>query len=212
VSYRAQLVIGTIIAILLFLVLPALGDAAANFYMDQTCMPDNSVTLAFSWDGGASGMRQQWVDVSATDTWAVGSFTGAGPFAEGVQAYNWPGYKSGTSFYVRFNQQTSSGSWDATRTYRFTVKGCGAAASNAPAASGTPNANTQAVTPGQGSASSKDPKAFLGSYNPGLDFCDYAKCVENFWMGGGTLVMCKDGYYSLSGGKPGSCSSHGGNS
>jgi hypothetical protein len=197
---------------LLFFVFPALGDAAANFYMDQTCMPDNSVTLAFSWDGGSSGVRQQWVDVSAKDTWAAGSFTGAGPFAEGVQAYNWPGYKSGTTFYVRFNQQTASGSWDPTRTYRFTVKACGAGAGTSSAPAAGPTQTTQPVTAGAGSASTKDPKNFLGSYNPGLDFCDYAKCVENFFNGGGSLVQCKDGYYSLSGGKPGSCSGHGGNS
>jgi len=216
VSYRTLLALAAVVAALLLLMLPGLSDASANFYMDQNCQADNSVTLAFSWDGGSSGVKQQWVDVSTTDTWKTGSFTGAGPFSADVQSFNWPGYKPGNTYYVRFNQQTASGTWDATKTYKFTVKSCTGGTSSpgaAPVGSGTPAANnTQPVTPGQGSASTRDPRQFIGLSNPGLDFCNYAKCVDNFWNGGGTLVMCKDGYFSLSGGKPGSCSDHGGNS
>jgi hypothetical protein len=43
-------------------------------------------------------------------------------------------------------------------------------------------------------------------------FCDTHACIENFDNGGGYIVQCNDGMWSHSGGLPGACSYHGGES
>jgi hypothetical protein len=48
-------------------------------------------------------------------------------------------------------------------------------------------------------------------YSPVLDFCSYFSCISNFGNGAGYVVQCNDGVFSKSGGRPGSCSGHGGN-
>lgn len=48
-------------------------------------------------------------------------------------------------------------------------------------------------------------------YNPPSDFCSYFDCIQSFWNGSGYVMECKDAMYSLSGGRSGSCSHHGGN-
>jgi hypothetical protein len=40
--------------------------------------------------------------------------------------------------------------------------------------------------------------------------CTYFKCISNFDKGTGFMIECADGTYSMSGGKSGSCSTHGG--
>jgi hypothetical protein len=40
--------------------------------------------------------------------------------------------------------------------------------------------------------------------------CTYFKCISNFASGTGYMIQCVDGTYSMSGGKTGSCSTHGG--
>lgn len=49
--------------------------------------------------------------------------------------------------------------------------------------------------------------------DPPANFCDIGafSCINNFWNGGGYVIECKDGMYSKSGGRSGSCSYHGGN-
>ncbi|HKT02954.1 MAG TPA: hypothetical protein VJT31_25765, partial [Rugosimonospora sp.] len=42
------------------------------------------------------------------------------------------------------------------------------------------------------------------------DVCSYFDCIDNFWNGKGYLEECKDGRYSMSGGRSGACSYHGG--
>jgi hypothetical protein len=46
--------------------------------------------------------------------------------------------------------------------------------------------------------------------NPASGICNYFPCVADFWNGGGYLEVCNDGVYSLTGGRPGACSQHGG--
>ena len=46
--------------------------------------------------------------------------------------------------------------------------------------------------------------------NPLSNFCDYFNCIASFWNGTGYVLQCVDGTYSLSGGRTGACSSHGG--
>lgn len=47
-------------------------------------------------------------------------------------------------------------------------------------------------------------------YSPAGSVCDYFSCINNFGNGAGYMVECNDGMYSMSGGKRGACSYHGG--
>jgi hypothetical protein len=46
---------------------------------------------------------------------------------------------------------------------------------------------------------------------PPSTFCTYFNCIASFWNGVGYVMQCRDLTFSLSGGRSGSCSSHGGN-
>ncbi|HEV3231040.1 MAG TPA: hypothetical protein VG245_02170 [Candidatus Dormibacteraeota bacterium] len=47
---------------------------------------------------------------------------------------------------------------------------------------------------------------------PPADICNYLSCIPNFWKStNGYVEQCVDGMFSHSGGRSGSCSSHGGN-
>lgn len=46
--------------------------------------------------------------------------------------------------------------------------------------------------------------------SPAADVCNYFNCIANFGNGVGYMVQCNDGTYSMSGGRRGACSSHGG--
>jgi hypothetical protein len=47
-------------------------------------------------------------------------------------------------------------------------------------------------------------------YNPPADVCSYFDCIANFPNGKGYMVECRDGTYSMSGGRQGACSYHDG--
>jgi hypothetical protein len=48
--------------------------------------------------------------------------------------------------------------------------------------------------------------------SPPSNFCGYFNCIPSFWQSTkGYVEECQDGAYSHSGGRSGSCSSHGGN-
>jgi hypothetical protein len=48
--------------------------------------------------------------------------------------------------------------------------------------------------------------------SPPSNFCSYFNCIPSFWQSTkGYVEECQDGTYSHSGGRSGSCSSHGGN-
>ena len=47
-------------------------------------------------------------------------------------------------------------------------------------------------------------------YSPAGDVCSYFDCIGNFDNGVGYMVECNDGMYSMSGGRSGACSHHGG--
>jgi hypothetical protein len=47
--------------------------------------------------------------------------------------------------------------------------------------------------------------------SPDGDTCTYFDCIASFWDGKGYMEQCDDGTVSMSGGRSGSCSSHGGN-
>lgn len=46
--------------------------------------------------------------------------------------------------------------------------------------------------------------------SPDSDVCSYFNCIDNFSNGVGYMVECHDGMYSMSGGRRGACSDHGG--
>jgi hypothetical protein len=100
-------------------------QAAASLYLQQRCEPDGSVSLAFVWEGNDRQARQQWVDVSSTTDWQPGTFQAAGPLAGNVDVFIWPGWRPGTLYYARVNQQLSDGTWDPSITYRVDVQTCG---------------------------------------------------------------------------------------
>jgi len=47
-------------------------------------------------------------------------------------------------------------------------------------------------------------------YNPQPDVCTYFNCIASFSNGTGYVVECADATYSMSGGRRGACSDHGG--
>jgi hypothetical protein len=47
-------------------------------------------------------------------------------------------------------------------------------------------------------------------FHPPADVCDYFNCIANFSNGVGYMEQCQDGMYSMSGGRQGACSHHGG--
>lgn len=47
-------------------------------------------------------------------------------------------------------------------------------------------------------------------YAPAAGVCSYFDCIGNFANGVGYMVECNDGMYSMSGGRHGACSYHGG--
>lgn len=47
-------------------------------------------------------------------------------------------------------------------------------------------------------------------YQPDPSTCDYFNCIPNWSNGKGYMEECKDQTYSMSGGRQGSCSHHGG--
>lgn len=46
--------------------------------------------------------------------------------------------------------------------------------------------------------------------SPAGTVCSYFDCIANFYKGVGYMVECNDGTYSMSGGRRGACSDHGG--
>lgn len=59
---------------------------------------------------------------------------------------------------------------------------------------------------------SYDPSSCYDPGTGGGSFCDSHTCIDNFDEGTGYIVQCNDGEWSQSGGRPGACSYHGGES
>lgn len=91
-------------------------------------------------------------------------------------------------------------------------------ATKSPTSSPTPRRTTASPTPKKVSlcGASANPYGynFCGGSridDPKPDVCSYFDCIDNFWNGKGYMMQCQDGTVSMSGGRPGSCSYHGGN-
>jgi hypothetical protein len=63
-----------------------------------------------------------------------------------------------------------------------------------------------------GTSSSSGANGSSGGSSPAQDFCSTHNCIPNFPNGTGYIVQCNDGMWSHSGGRPGACSQHGGES
>ena len=61
-----------------------------------------------------------------------------------------------------------------------------------------------------GGAIASDPWKATGSNGQAAGFCDRHDCIPSFSEGGGSIVKCRDGMWSHSGGIQGACSGHGG--
>lgn len=64
-----------------------------------------------------------------------------------------------------------------------------------------------------GAPSNPDRYTFCGGPmidSPNPNVCTFFACIDNFWKGEGYMVECRDGMYSMSGGRHGACSYHGG--
>ena len=86
--------------------------------------------------------------------------------------------------------------------------GDGSASPPPPAASAPPPTPTPPPSPrsaGVGSSTSGN-----GTSGGGQDFCSTHTCIGSFNAGTGYIVQCADGDWSHSGGNPGACSHHGG--
>ncbi|GAA4636909.1 hypothetical protein GCM10023196_088550 [Actinoallomurus vinaceus] len=73
---------------------------------------------------------------------------------------------------------------------------------------------THTAAPTCGAPPNPDRLNFCGRgskvYNPPADVRSYFECIPNFSNGRGYMVQCNDGAYSMSGGRPGTCSHHSG--
>lgn len=64
-----------------------------------------------------------------------------------------------------------------------------------------------------GAPKNPDGYTFCGGqliFTPAADVCDYFDCIASFDNGVGYMEECNDGAFSMSGGRRGACSSHGG--
>ena len=115
-----------------FLTLPS--QAATNqLYTLQTCLPDGSVRVDFSWQGNDPTANQQWLDLSLfNNTWEWGTFLGAGPLPASQKALRWDGLIPNATHYVRVNQLLANGVWDPSPTFIVQTRDCSAAPAPTP--------------------------------------------------------------------------------
>ena len=125
VSRIGILLLAVVIAVCALLADAPSAAATASFYMEQGCAADGTITLSFTWQDGDPAAKQHWIDVSSVDNnWQANTYVSAGPISLQARSFSWPGYRSGTHFYLRFNEQRGDGTWDPTRTYDFVVQQC----------------------------------------------------------------------------------------
>jgi hypothetical protein len=99
--------------------------ATSQLFTAQSCLPDGSVRVDFSWRGNDPAATQQWLDLSLFDNgWEWGTFLGAGPMSAGQEELRWDGLISGATHFVRVNQQLANGAWDPSPTFTFTTVAC----------------------------------------------------------------------------------------
>jgi hypothetical protein len=134
------------------------ASAAVNqLYLNQWCLPDGSVRVKFDWGGNDPSARQQWLDLSLYDNgWIWGTFLGSSPMPANQHSLTWDGLISGTTHFVRINQELAPGVWDPSPTYYWTTLRCPQPVPEAPAMPGNLDIDgalpdlSVPVPPGQG--------------------------------------------------------------
>jgi hypothetical protein len=108
----------------LFFAMPS--QAATNQLSTlQTCLPDGTVRVDFSWTGNEPSSTQQWLDLSLWDNqWEWGTFLGNGPLPGNQSKLRWDGLIPNATHYVRLNQQLVNAAWDPSPTFVFTTRSC----------------------------------------------------------------------------------------
>ncbi len=98
--------------------------ATHTLYPAQSCLPDGTVRVQFSWAGNNTGASQQWLDLSLyNNNWQWGTFLGAGPMAGSQTSLTWDGLIPNSTHFVRVNQQVGN-NWDPSPTFYFQTINC----------------------------------------------------------------------------------------
>jgi hypothetical protein len=120
----ALLAVAGVIGAAAFYAIPSQA-ATTQLYTLQTCLPDGSVRVDFSWQGNDRNATQQWLDLSLfNNNWQWGTFLGAGPMPGSQNALRWDGLIPGVTHFVRVNQQLANGAWDPSGTFYFDTRAC----------------------------------------------------------------------------------------
>ena len=172
------LLLAAVLSVFALLANARLATAIASLYMEQGCAADGTVTLSFSWQDGNPAAKQRWIDVSTLDnSWQAKTYVSAGPISLDAKGFSWPGYRSGTHFYLRFNEQRGDGSWDPSSTYDFVVRQCTSAGATV-LASPLPDATAKPAVvsggPGQPTTQLSQPSAPISAAAPPQSIMTYA--------------------------------------
>ena len=174
----------------------------------------------FSWDGPGflDTVTGDWNAYSFTDS---GSFSWSGPGYLDSVTGDWNEYSSLGSGSFSWSgpglYDSVFGDWSLTSyggTYSLTGPGVYDSDSGYWTFGTTPTP-TPAPTAVSGTSAPPNPWGynFDGGtliYYPPSNFCSYFSCISSFWNGVGYVVQCSDLMFSLSGGRSGVCSYHGG--
>ena len=132
------------LALFLVLLFSALGGLVLDtsrseastqaLYTTQTCSTTQPgmVRVTLFWTGNDPTALQQWVDVGTVGpSWGQGTFASFGPLAAATTALTWDGAASNSIYYIRINQQLSTGTWDPSPTFQVVTVDCSSATASA---------------------------------------------------------------------------------
>ena len=121
----AGLAVAAVVLLLGTLVRPA-GEAraAANQLLtEQRCVAQGSTEVAFAWTGNGLLLTEQWFDISSSNSFAAGTFTGMRLAGGWVQSLTLT-LDDAATFYVRLNQLNVNGQWDPSPVFTVQTIAC----------------------------------------------------------------------------------------
>lgn len=100
------------------------AQAAANQLLtQQKCSAQGLAEVAFEWTGNGLMLTEQWFDISSSNSFAPGTYTGirlAGGWVQGHQM----SLDDAATFYVRLNQLNVNGQWDPSPVFTVRTIAC----------------------------------------------------------------------------------------